>query len=490
MNTKNDDEIVEYTEKAMEILSHGDPIAEHVAYSQNRLSSDGKVSRALTLIAYSAFMDAADRIHCDITGSPQSGKTSTTESVLDTFPEDSIKKYTEVSEKHLYYVAEKENLDNTIIYLDDVQEKHIPLLKTFRNDGSTSPLHGTVVEGTAKELKVNGRPVIIGSSVMPLRDLEQQATSRVFLISIPDASPEEESAVHKKIISRISYGALFRSETDEQLYVLREMARILRDEGIDQVIVPFDVNEPDGADRRGTGQFMRLIKVSAFINQFQRPILKFNNDSKYVLATYDDLENAAQIWFSFGLSQQFKINDKALTILGWLLPSEGGALEATHLQRITKFGQRTLNRCLIDLYEAGLIHRKAIKAPGNPYVYWTSEEISQKMMSEIPASGEGQTHLGQIKTNSSCLKYMAENSSDSKISSIYELFFNSDKIDRKSIVRENGGCFIREYLSHFAENMSKKEIESKDSEQLGHANLAEMSEILQDCDFQVMAAMT
>lgn len=54
-----------------------------------------------------------------------------------------------------------------------------------------------------------------------------------------------------------------------------------------------------------------------------------------------------------------------------------------------------------------------------------------------------------------CFKYMALNPSDSKIDSIYEFFLYSDIIDRESIARENGGCFIKEYFSHFDEYMSE-----------------------------------
>ena len=67
--------------------------------------------------------------------------------------------------------------------------------KTFRNEGNVTPCNLTV--GDDKEslmLQVPYRPVIIGSSVNPLRDLEQQAGSRAFLVSIPDATPEEEKA--------------------------------------------------------------------------------------------------------------------------------------------------------------------------------------------------------------------------------------------------------------------------------------------------------
>jgi hypothetical protein len=59
---------------------------------------------------------------------------------------------------------------------------------------------------------------------------------------------------------------------------------------------------------------MRLIKISAFINQFQRPILELTNGRKFVLAIYEDLITAATVWFDFAEGQKFKISAKALEV--------------------------------------------------------------------------------------------------------------------------------------------------------------------------------
>ena len=122
--------------------------------------------------------------------------------MLETFPEENVLVLSEASPKSLYYLAEKnpEALKDLVIYLDDEREEHIPVLKTFRNEGNVTPCNLTVGDDKESLLqKVPYRPVIIGSSVTPLRDLEQQAGSRAFLVSIPDATPEEEKEVRKAI---------------------------------------------------------------------------------------------------------------------------------------------------------------------------------------------------------------------------------------------------------------------------------------------------
>ena len=101
------------------------------------------------------------------------------------------------------------------------------------------------------------------------------------------------------------------------------MAWILREEGIRDILIPFDAEEPQGADRRGTGQFMKLIKISAFINQFQRPILELTDGRKFVLAIYDDLMTAATVWFDYVEGQQFKISPKAIDLLKFLPDKPG-----------------------------------------------------------------------------------------------------------------------------------------------------------------------
>ena len=240
--------------------------------------------------------------------------------VLETFPEENVIVTSEASPKSLYYLAQEnpERLQDTIVYIDDARPEHIPLLKTFRNEGNVTPRNLTVSDGEVQELIVKYRPVVLASSVTPLRDMEQQVGSRTFLASIPDATPEEEKKVRAAIRRQVRAGAILSPKNDGQLKILRAMAGILRDEGLREVLVPFDAVEPVGADRRGTGQFQRLIKISAFINQFQRPILELTDGRKFVLAIYEDLKTAAKIWFDFAEGQEFKISPKALDVLDGL----------------------------------------------------------------------------------------------------------------------------------------------------------------------------
>jgi hypothetical protein len=57
--------------------------------------------------------------------------------VLETFPEENVIVLSEASPKSLYYFAgtNPARMKDLTIYLDDDREKHIPVLKTFPNEG-------------------------------------------------------------------------------------------------------------------------------------------------------------------------------------------------------------------------------------------------------------------------------------------------------------------------------------------------------------------
>jgi len=162
-----------------------------------------------------------------------------------------------------------------------------------------------------------------------------------------------------------------------------------------EVLVPFDAIEPTGADRRGAGQFQRLIKISAFINQFQRPILRIKDGRKFVLAIYNDLVMAATVWFDFCEGQEFKLSSKSLEVLR-SLPHDMPGKTATALARELRKGQRTIERYLEDLYESGIASRERITAPGMPWGYWCESELRQKVLSQISIAGDFKPNCDRI----------------------------------------------------------------------------------------------
>jgi hypothetical protein len=275
--------------------------------------------------------------------------------------------------------------------------------------------------------------------------MEQQATSRTFLISIPDATPDEEKKVRVAIRRQARAGAVLSRKTDEQLQTLRAMAGILRDEGLKEVLVPFDALEPVGADRRGAGQFQRLIKISAFINQFQRPILELIDGRKFVLAIYEDLKTAAAVWFDFAEGQEFKISARAREVLN-AIPNTWPGRTAPMLAKEMGKGQRSIERYLEDLYESGVVSRERITAPGMPWDYWCEEGMRQKALSQISDTEDEKMNSDRITTEKSCRKYLGEKSSDLLKDSIIDFFSNNDIIKKEMYkgIKKEGALLDRE----------------------------------------------
>jgi len=439
---------------AYKILKHGNPIQKRLEYVKRHVQGNEGTARA-TIYSCSSVYLSSKKVHVDVPGSSQSGKTVTVDTTHDTYPPEDVLRLTEASPMSLYYYAKDclENgvsLENMIICINDARPDHIPFMKVARDDCKGNPCNLTVVNGESVMLEIPGHPVIQTSSVLPLRDLEGQAISRSFLAPIKDATAEEEAQVKKTIREREEYGELLEDDDTEERETLQEMTRILRDEGVHKVIITFDPSEPEGADRRGTGQFMRLIKVSAHENQFQRPILEMVDGKKYIIATYADLKNAAELWFEFETAQTLKITPKVLKVFDELPIYEPPhsydhkeEYEYTFNERApsinwisenTKIGAKSVSRYLSDLVAAGLVFKKQVNAPGSPYVFWTTRELRQKVMSEIPATGNSKKDSGQPWTKNGCPKYLEENCPDSLKTSYYSFFTNIDIIRQENIM--------------------------------------------------------
>lgn len=485
--------------RAREILETGDPIKARCDYVSGTVEGNAGVAKAFTYSCSSAYMPAEDKFHTDAVGASQGGKSVTVGTVHMTYPPENLEILTEASPKSVYYLAKKyeeegRSFDDVILYINDARVEHIPVLKVFRDDGPGAPRNLTVVDGESLDLVVPGRPVVQSSSVLPLRDDEGQAVSRSFLATVADVDEAGEKKVRGKIRWGLQYGALRRPDADTEKAVLQQMSRILRDEGIRDIVIPFDSPEPSSADRRGTGQFVRLIKISAHENQFQRPILEMKDGRRFVLATYADLQNAADLWFEFEEAQAFKINHKVLKVFKSLPTTEPDHYNFTdsspsinRIAKDTEISPKSVERYLSDLYDAGLIYRKKAGAPGNPYVFWTTDQLRQKVMSQISTTRDGKGDLGQIETKNGCLKYLSKNCPDSLKNSSKAFFTNQDIIKKENVKGIYGILAEREWsvsggdilssIGFLVNRVLNAPIEAADSEYLRQRVLSQMSEM-------------
>ncbi len=115
----------EMRERAMCFLKFGDPVEHILKHVDQKIHGGRAAARAMAVSCYSAFMDEADKLHADVVGSSQAGKSAVVTTVLETFPQENVCQATEASPKSIYYLAKDsgERLKNLIFYLDDAREE-------------------------------------------------------------------------------------------------------------------------------------------------------------------------------------------------------------------------------------------------------------------------------------------------------------------------------------------------------------------------------
>lgn len=486
-------------EKALKLLIEEDLVEARRKYIAQTLYGNEKAIDALTYVLNSAYLGLKYVIHADLIAESQAGKSTVTNKSLDLMPPEDVISFSEMSAKYVYYKSKDTDFTNKIIYIDDARKEHIPILKTMRNDSEGGLSHGTVIDGVAVDMTIKGRPAIIASSVKPLRDLEGQAANRSFLVTIEKLSKDLERKIHAKIRQNIGKGAMRASSgQDEEKLILQEASRILKDEGLKDILVPFDAEAPGDCGNRATAQFERLIVISTFIHQYARPILHLG-DKKFVLAVYEDLKNALDIWFGLGIAHALKIAPTGLNLVK-LLPIEApnteiglsakNVMTSQKLHNITGIAQRTITEHLEDLYEAGHASRCKIKAQGAPFAYWTDPELSKMANAEEPASSGIEDHLSRIQQKSGLPKYGPKYSSNCLESSI-ELFFEElsnrgDKIGidlRNSANGDNENCELSPLESYLKIWVAEIENEAQHIEDFSKGLLPNINAKALDSDY-------
>lgn len=475
----------EITARAMQILKDKSLVDVRRSLVAKRHHGDEVATDLFTYTGNSEYID--DPIHADLNGDPEIGKTDLAYQSLRLFPEEDVLFYTNLSPKYVYYESLKMSFKNKIMYLDDVGPEHIGILKVLRNETDIPIKSGTVGDKESLNLQIDGHPVVYASSVLPLRDLGGQGTSRSFLMPIEKPSEDEEKKVHTAIRKKVAHKDLYailkdqgKSEDTSEERAIIEAERYLRDKGILRIGIPFDAPEPDNVGRRDTGKFVKVIKTSAFMHQFKRPIL-YIGDDKVVLAIQEDISNALNLYQRLGLGHELRVTPNGLTILKVLSDKEDEARGSSDIRKLTDLKDRTIQDNLRDLFDADLVYRKQIVAPGNPFVYWISADLREKLSVKITVSLDDLIELRGNTRKIDLRKYGAKYSSDSLNSSIYSFF---DELSNKNIeiIRmeyfgrvENGlENIIPMYLEIFAAQIKNEPKDSDESREWQSAQFAEI----------------
>jgi hypothetical protein len=288
-------------ENALNLLRQGDLVKARREYIAKTVYGNEHVIDALTYICNSTYLGPKYVIHANIIDESKAGKSTIAAKSLDLMPPEDVISLPEISSMHVCCISKDIDLSNKIICLDNLRDKNVPVLKIYRNNSGIGCSYVTVIDADALFIEIIGRPAVIASSFKPLKDLENQAINRFLPIKIDKLSKVLDKKIHAKR-HNISKRSIWASSGQyENKLILQEASRILRDEGIREFIVPFDVELPEESSNWARAQLSRLIEISAFIHQFERRTIQMGN-RKFILAVKEDLEAALDIWHELGLA--------------------------------------------------------------------------------------------------------------------------------------------------------------------------------------------
>lgn len=471
----------EIKRKAANLLRSGGLI-DSIIKATNRQMKGGEDLRRLSVASgASTYMDGP-KLHSSAVGEPQTGKTAHTDAVMVHFPEEDVIPLSEVSPQAFYYMSKKMDFDKKIVRIDDAREAQIPVIKVLEDDSPIPAKKYTVIEGEGVELGIRGRPVLWTTSVGPLVDRSGQTVSRSLMVSPDGVTDEEATEIKRKIWETEQFGTARATEDDEARQIHRTAFRMLRGPGAGVVLIPFTVDPPTNCGNRGTRQFATLIKSLAFINQFQR--VRFYGDGKrYILANFDDLREAARLWFEFFDLQTHKSGGKWVRDILVCLETSPPEVELgrqdtkcrtpKEISELSGLNVRTVNDYLMDLFKAGIVDREHIRAPGNPFAYWISAKYA--LLKESIDSGND-ADLGELGEIGPLPKYLQENQVQEPSISIIFNELGKD-IEEWVVERNNGFNLVVEksscekitslYLESFRLNATDEPNEAEDSDLSG-----------------------
>jgi energy-coupling factor transporter ATP-binding protein EcfA2 len=247
----------------------------------------------LMLIAISYKMK--DLLHSLIQGSSGSGKTKIVRQVSDCIPQESVTRFTRISDKALYNYP-KNYFTNRLLIIEDVDGLSEDAEMAFRELQSSGELRSSVSIKLENGSITGGEKVVSGPiasmSCTTKGELYEDNMSRVFLIAV-DESIEQTKRIIQYQNAKAS-GKINSKEEQEAKTFIQNLIRIIEAK---EVINPFaeKIQLPEEAHkiRRLNDLFQNFIKMVTLINQYQRK----KTEQGKLIAEIEDIETAIEIMF-------------------------------------------------------------------------------------------------------------------------------------------------------------------------------------------------
>lgn len=308
------------SDKANEILRNGNPV-NFIINSFNRMHiGDEITAKYLLASVISQQVENTKGIQPKTHGRSTGGKTHCAEIMAHHMPKGAIKEMT-VSAKALYY---EDNLqERTVIFSDDVSmsDDLEGTLKRTMSNFTKKTTHKTVDKGSAVTKEIPPRIIWWLTSVGD--SFSEELNNRLVGLSVDD-DPATDKLVFEHQKKQAASGQSDLIE-DEDVQVCREMIRIIRDEELFTVVIPFaeDIQMTHTENRRNFPRFLDLIRVSAVLHFMQRA----KNENGNLLASEEDFKFALGLYTPRAESLMMNMSDKQLIIAKFIMDNPGRTIK-------------------------------------------------------------------------------------------------------------------------------------------------------------------
>jgi len=247
----------------------------------------------LLLIAISYKMK--DPLHSLIQGSSGSGKTKIVRQVSDCIPQESVTRFTRISDKALYNYP-KNYFTNRLLIIEDVDGLSEDAEMAFRELQSSGELRSSVSIKLENGSITGGEKVVSGPiasmSCTTKGEVYEDNMSRVFLIAVDESIEQTKRIIQYQ--NQKASGKINSKEEQEAKQFIQNLIRIIEAK---EVINPFaeKIQLPEEAHkiRRLNDLFQNFIKMVTLINQYQRK----KTEHGKLIAEIEDIETAIEIMF-------------------------------------------------------------------------------------------------------------------------------------------------------------------------------------------------
>ncbi len=343
----------------------------------------------LLLIAISYKMK--DPLHSLIQGSSGSGKTKIVRQVSDCIPQESVTRFTRISDKALYNYP-KNYFTNRLLIIEDVDGLSEDAEMAFRELQSSGELRSSVSIKLENGSITGGEKVVSGPiasmSCTTKGEVYEDNMSRVFLIAVDESIEQTKRIIQYQ--NQKASGKINSREEQETKTFIQKLIRIIEAK---EVINPFaeKIQLPEEAHkiRRLNDLFQNFIKMVTLINQYQRK----KTEQGKLIAEIEDVETAIEIMFESivlkvdeldGSLRQFY--EKLKSYLQKNYKDNYSKVEFTQreVRQSLHISKAQINRYLQSLTELEYLYSNGFANKGFKYkiAYWDNYEALRKRIKE------------------------------------------------------------------------------------------------------------